>query len=170
MGERKPIVKFWLGFAGIMLLFYTLAIQPFYVENIQEPISAFFAHASSGLLRLMGQDTTAKGMSIISDDYLLLIKKGCDAIAPVMLVVTGILLFPSDRRKKLVGIGIGVVSLFALNLFRIITLYFVGVHAPDYFEFMHIEFWQVVFIGLAILYFFYWLHWVAKPGGNAQVS
>ncbi len=162
LGERKPIVKFWLGFAGIMLLFYILAIQPFYVENIQEPVSTFFAHISSGLLSLMGQGTTAKGMSIISDDYLLLIKKGCDAIAPIMLVVTGILLFPSDRRKKLAGIGIGVVSLFALNLFRIITLYFVGVYAPDYFEFMHIEFWQVVFIGLAILYFFYWLHWVTK--------
>ncbi len=160
--DRKSILKFWLAFAGIMLLFYVVAIQPFYIHNIQEPVGVFFAHLSSGVLNLLGQGTTANGMAVSSDDYSLLIQKGCDAIAPIMLVVTGVLLFPADRRKKMVGIGIGILSLLLLNLFRIITLYFVGVHAPDYFEFMHVEFWQVVFIGLAILYFFYWLSWVTR--------
>ncbi len=162
LGERKPIIKFWLAFAGIMLLFYILAIQPFFVKNIQEPVGVVFAHISSGLLGLLGQGTIANGMAITSEDYSLFIQKGCDAIAPIMLVVTGILLFPSNQKKKWIGIGIGILSLFALNLIRIVTLYFVGVHAPTYFEFMHIEFWQVVFIGLAILYFFYWLNWATK--------
>lgn len=169
-GLQKPILQFWLAFAGIMLLFYLLAVQPFYVSNIQIPVGIFFAHVGSGLLSILGQGTTASGMAINSDAYSLLIQKGCDAIAPIMLVVTGILLFPADRKKKWLGIGIGILSLFALNLIRIITLYFVGKHAPEYFEFMHIEFWQVVFIGLAILYFFYWLNWVTKPTPHAPVS
>ena len=160
--ERKSILLFWFGFAGIMLLYYIIAIQPFFVENIQEPVGAVFAYFGSGLLSLMGQRTVADGAAINSSDFSLLVKKGCDAIAPVMLVVTGISLFPTEWNKKLKGIGIGVLALFALNLLRIVSLYFVGVHAPDYFEFMHVEFWQVLFIGLAVLYFFYWLNWAAK--------
>ena len=169
-GERKPILLFWTGFAGIMLLYYILAIQPFFVENIQEPVGAVFAYLGSGLLSLMGQGTVADGAAINSGGFSLLVKKGCDAIAPVMLVVTGISLFPAERNKKLKGIAIGVFTLFALNLFRIVTLYFVGVHAPGYFEFMHVEFWQVLFIGLAVLYFFYWLNWATKTPDHAQVS
>lgn len=170
LGSRGPILKFWLGFAGVMLLFYILAVQPFYVENIQEPVSGFFASMTSSILNLFGQGTSANGMDLISPDYSLSIKKGCDAIAPVMLVVTGILLFPATLKKKLMGIGIGVLALMALNLIRIVSLWFIGLHAPDIFEFMHIEFWQVVFIGLAIGYFFYWLNWATKPTDHAKAA
>ena len=170
MGSRGPILKFWLGFAGVMALFYIFAVQPFYVENIQQPVSAFFASVTSGLLHLFGQNTQANGMDITSPEYSLSIKKGCDAIAPVMLVVAGVLLFPAEWKKKLIGIGIGLFALFGLNLVRIISLYFIGIHAPDLFEFMHIEFWQVVFIGLAILYFFYWLNWASKPTHHAPTA
>lgn len=170
LGSRGPILKFWLGFAGVMALFYVLAVQPFYVENIQEPVSSMFASVTSGILNLFGQDTTARGMDLVSPQYSLSIKKGCDSIAPIMLVVAGILLFPAEWKKKLLGIGIGIVALFTLNLVRIISLWFIGLHAPDLFEFMHIEFWQVVFIGLAIGYFFYWLNWASKPSDHAQAA
>ncbi|MEZ4960462.1 MAG: exosortase H [Saprospiraceae bacterium] len=170
LGSRRPILKFWLGFAGVMALFYVLTVQPFYFENVQEPVSAFFASATSWLLNLFGQQTQASGMNISAPAFSLSIKEGCDAIAPVMLVLTGILLFPAAWRQKLKGIAIGMLALFGLNLVRIASLYFVGVHAPDYFEFMHVEFWQVVFIGLAILYFFYWLHAVTKPASHAPAS
>ena len=169
LGKRRSFVKFWLGFLGIMLLFYILNIQPFYIKNIQEPIGVFFAHLSSGLLGLMGQGTVAEGLNIASDKFSLLIQNGCDAIAPTVLVITGILLYPAERRKKLIGIMTGLLFLFVLNLFRIVSLFFAGVYAPGYFEFLHIEFWQVVFIGLSILYFFYWLNWVTKADSHAQV-
>ena len=167
LGSRGPILKFWLGFVGVMALFYVFTIQPFYIENIQQPVSSFFASVTAGILNVFGQEATAKGMDIISPAYSLSIKKGCDSIAPIMLVVTGVLLFPAEWKKKIIGIGIGIGALFLLNLIRIISLYYIGIHAPDLFEFMHVEFWQVVFIGLAILYFFYWLNWATKPKDHA---
>ncbi len=170
LGSRRPILQFWLGFAGVMSLFYLLTVQPFYVENVQEPVSSFFANASSGLLNLFGYKTSASGMNISSPQFSLSIKEGCDAIAPVMLVLAGILLFPATWPQKIKGIAIGMAALFALNLVRIISLYFVGIYAKEYFEFMHVEFWQVVFIGLAILYFFYWLNSVIKTADHAQTA
>lgn len=170
LGSRGPILKFWLGFASVMTLFYFFAVQPIYIENIQQPVSSLFATVTAGVLNFFGQEATSNGMNIISPAYSLSIKKGCDAIAPIMLVVTGVLLFPAEWKKKLIGIGIGLGSLFLLNLIRIVSLYFIGIHAPDMFEFMHIEFWQVVFIGLAILYFFYWLNWAIKSTDHAKAA
>lgn len=166
----KTVLLYWAGFGVFLLLFHLLTLQPFYETNIQEPTGAFFAAISSGLLNLLGQGTTADGLTISSDAYSLLIKRGCDAITATVILIATILVFPASWPKKWKGIAFGVLFLFALNVVRIVSLYFVGVHAPEHFEFMHIEFWQFAFIALAIAYFIYWLNWGPKTTGHAQTA
>jgi len=111
------------------------------------------------LLRLLGQDATVLGRSIDSPRASMSIERGCDAIHPSALFLAAILAFPASLRKKVVGAVAGVALLLAINLLRIISLFYIRVHFPAAFEIMHVEVWQALFIFLALLC---WIVWVAR--------
>jgi exosortase/archaeosortase family protein len=53
----------------------------------------------------------------------------------------------------------GIILLQALNLVRIITLYWIGVHLPSFFNSAHMEIWPTAFIIVAITLFVGWKQW-----------
>jgi len=84
-----------------------------------------------------------------------------------MLCVAGMLVFPSKLGQKVKGIFIGVSFLLFLNLFRIMTLFLTGKYYRKAFDFMHLDFWQVLFIILAIITVLIWIQWVNKQNKTA---
>ena len=85
------------------------------------------------------------------------VQEGCDAVVPTILFITAVLVFPTSWKHKLKGLTFGVPSLFAINLFRIVTLFLTGLYIPSLFDFMHVEFWQALFILATVLIFISWL-------------
>jgi exosortase/archaeosortase family protein len=59
----------------------------------------------------------------------------------------------------MLGIAIGIVALFALNLVRTVSLFYIGAHFPDFLDTAHVLIWQSVMILAAIAL---WLFWVEK--------
>jgi len=137
----NKIIKSWLLFGLIALVFYGISIQPFYTEYIQNPVARIFTYLSSTVLNILGQGTTSNLTTLTASDGLTMsVLKGCDAIAPIILLVTGVLMFPVDKKLKSI------------------------------FEFMHNEFWQVGFIGITILYYIYWLNSSLKTTPNVATT
>jgi exosortase family protein XrtM len=99
------------------------------------------------------------------------VKRGCDAVEPLVLFCAAVIAFPVSLRRKISGIALGTVVLLVLNLLRIVTLYFVSVHAPRFFELMHVEVWQALFIFLALGLWAIWaLRSVRAPAPQVRVS
>ncbi len=118
------------------------------------------AATSAGILRLIGHgDVSAEGALVFSPRCSLTIKQGCDGIQALAIFLAGIIAFPVPWRRKLPGILWGSVFLLTMNLVRIITLYFAQVYRPDWFEMLHVDIWQPVFILLALVA---WLFWALK--------
>jgi len=167
----NKIIKSWLLFGLIALVFYGISIQPFYTEYIQNPVARIFTYLSSTVLNILGQGTTSNLTTLTASDGLTMsVLKGCDAIAPIILLVTGVLMFPVDKKLKVRGIGVGVPLLLLVNLIRIVSLFFFLKYTPSIFEFMHNEFWQVGFIGITILYYIYWLNSSLKTTPNVATT
>ncbi|MBK9249000.1 MAG: hypothetical protein IPM69_13020 [Ignavibacteria bacterium] len=59
--------------------------------------------------------------------------------------------------KRIIGALSGVLILFGINIIRLITLFLTGTYKSEYFELMHIEIWQALFIILALMLFVVWL-------------
>ena len=116
------------------------------------------------ILRLLGQDVTVHGKSISSTQAALSIERGCDAIHPSALFLAGVLAFPASLWKKVGGAVAGVAMLLAVNLVRIISLFYVRIHFPAAFEIMHVEVWQALFIFLALLCWIVWVRWAMRTG------
>ncbi len=159
-GPRRParrfVVVLILLMGGFTALFYGWFSDSPYFDSYLEANASL----SAAVLRLLGEDASANGVSVTSSRFGLSIKRGCDAIQPsvffALLVAASPVVVTFTRRCAwMIG---GTLVLLAINLFRIITLYYTGVwFSMQTFELMHVEVWQVVFVILPILF---WLLWV----------
>jgi len=159
--QKKPVLQF----AGLFLLgcivFYAISGTTWF-ESFRKPLLHFFAGAAALVLGIFESNVVANGESLSSPRFAVEIREGCDAIAPLVLFSLSVLFYPVSWNKKAKGIALGVIAIFILNLIRIISLYIVGVHAPSWFEFMHVDFWQIVFILFTIMIWIYWMKWTTQ--------
>lgn len=154
--DRLPILKFIAAFILFTIMFYLMTTADWF-ESIRQPLIRVYTYMSSIVLNIFGMNTSSDGSVLSSARFSVNVKEGCDAVAPTLLFVTAVLVFPVAWRHKFKGLLYGIPALTVLNLIRIISLFLIGIYAPALFDFMHVEFWQAVFILLTVLLFIYWL-------------
>lgn len=160
---RKYAVPFFLGLVVlIIILFYLIYRNAWAEANVFTPVVNLYAAISGKLLSLLGFPVHVDGDLIYSSGFSISIKKGCDAAEPMAIFIAGLIAFPALVRTKLAGLVLGLAILFLLNLVRIISLYIIGIHSPEFFEAMHLAVWQVVFIISAILLWYLWLRYLVN--------
>ena len=155
--SKSPILRFFLLWAALTAIFYVIWYTDFFKDNVVENWNLLNAWVGAGLLSIFGQETVSMATTISGPGASINIKEGCDAIEPTVLFIFGVLAFPALWKFKWKGILYGTLFLLGVNFFRIITLYLSAKYWPAGFEFMHIEFWQVVYVLLAVSAWGYWL-------------
>ena len=83
----------------------------------------------------------------------------CTGVYEVMIFAAAVLAFPTQWSKKWVGLGLGIPILYSFNVIRIGVLMVVGKHWPEYFDFMHLYFWQATLI---LMITSVWLLWITQ--------
>jgi exosortase/archaeosortase family protein len=157
--RRRVMLRFLLVFVGLLVVFQ-LGFELWLANSsIFETYLHWNAAGSAAILRVMGEAANALGTSLESSRAALGIRRGCDAIQPCAIFVAGILAFPASAKAKSIGLAIGVPLLLAVNLLRIITLYFARIHAPDSFETIHEAVWPAAFVLLAVVL---WMGWILR--------
>jgi len=156
--ERKPVVIFAISFLAICLLFYLITNMDWF-QAFRQPILKMYSAVSAGILNIFGAGVTSRAEIISSADFSVSIEEGCDAIAPAILYAISVAIFPIATRTKWKGLFFGLLAIAILNIIRIVSLYFTGVHAPSLFEFMHVDFWQAIFIVFTVGIWIYWMRW-----------
>jgi len=94
--------------------------------------------------------------------FSLSIERGCDAIHPSALFVAAVLASPVALWTKLPGCLAGTFVLMALNLLRIVSLFYAKIYWPRAFDVLHVEVWQALFILLAVLLWAAWAAWALR--------
>jgi len=131
-------------------------------ESFRAPILLAYSTVSAGILNLFGFGVQAHGEVISGADFSVSIEEGCDAIAPAILYIISVAIFPIATRTKWKGLLYGLLAIAAVNVIRIVTLFLTGVYAPSFFEFMHVDFWQAIFIVFTVGLWIYWMRWATS--------
>jgi exosortase/archaeosortase family protein len=95
------------------------------------------------------------------------IAKNCDAAEANILLAAALLAFPARASRRALALAVGIGLLAAMNVLRISTLYFVGLHARGWFEFAHLEFWPLILIGFASVEFLLLARWMHESPAAA---
>ncbi len=166
--EKKSMILYIAFVIGFTIFFLVLTNQSWF-ETLAAPILAAYATISSIILNLFGMGTTTTAENINSGAYSLQIKKGCDAIAPMILYMVSILAFPIAMKWKWKGVLYGILALAVMNIIRIVSLYFFGRYTSQaVFDLMHVDVWQILFIAFTVFLWLYWMRWAfTKEAANA---
>jgi exosortase/archaeosortase family protein len=126
-----------------------LTFTPWFERSIYGGYVGFNACASAWMLSLLGEQVTCTGAELTSGDGFLAIGRGCTAVEPTLLVVAAILAGPTSWLRRLAASVVAILLLGALNLLRIVSLFFVDRHWPAAFDSAHHEIWPVLILLVA---------------------
>ena len=162
-GAKRPVLGFVVLFAVLMGGFYAVTWIPYVEQEILPAYMKANASASTAILNLFGEGATRRGTSVSSPRYSVDIRHGCDAIEPSMLFLAAVLAFPAPFKTKLPGVLVGTIVLAIVNLIRIVTLFYTGIYKQSWFEIMHVDVWQTLFVLLSLTFWVIWALWATRP-------
>ena len=154
---------------GMVLLFLILLPGLFglYVLNpiehhIVDPFTTSLAHVSAFITHFFDGRVEAHGKQLMNaaTGYAVTIERGCNGVEAVIILVSAMLAFPAPWKNRLIGIALGFVAIQALNLVRIISLFYLGQWNQTWFEWFHLYLWQALIIIDALVVFLIWLRYL----------
>jgi len=161
IADKAPLFRFALKFCGVMVLFYLLSPVPLCHEILSASVSGT-AQLSSAILNGIGESTHVTDGTIWSAKYAITVLPACTGIEFSMFFCAMVISFPSRLSRKIPGILVGVTLLLALNLFRIVSLYYIGVHFHRYFDTAHEELWGIPLIIASVFLLAVWIGWAQQ--------
>jgi exosortase/archaeosortase family protein len=158
---------------GVALAAYHAAMTTQWFKVFFANYMAVNAHVSAGLLRMVGEEVFASGVVLRGDRFAVSIHRGCEALEPTVLFAAAALSAPFPWRMRVAGVLSGILALGALNLVRIVSLYYVGARWPAAFQTLHVDFWPVAFIAVTLMLWLAWAVWAVRSrtqtaGGRAE--
>lgn len=163
VASKRPIFVFVLLFAVFLGLFYVITFIPYINKELLPGLQVVNADLSAAIMNVFGEGASVRETTIVSSRYSVNIAHGCDAVEPAALFIAAVLAFPASLRAKLPGLVLGTGLLLVLNLVRIISLFYTGIHWQSLFETMHIDVWQPAFVVLSLFFWIVWALWATRP-------
>jgi exosortase H (IPTLxxWG-CTERM-specific) len=164
---QRPDARFLVIFLAILgVAFTTIALNQVN-DAVVIPYTGFVARLSGAVLGLLGEDITVAGCDVSSPRFEVTIYNGCNGLITSLIFVSGVLAFPASWRAKAVGVVAGLLAIQAINLVRIVSLYYIGVFLPDYFDESHVLIWQslVILAGVGL-----WIVWARSAAATRRVA
>ena len=145
-------------------LFYLRITEPVR-QAVTLPFTGVLADVSAWLIMLFDDQVSAEGVVIrsLENGFAVAIAPGCDGIEAVIILLAAVLAFPAPWKHKLAGIGIGFFAIQALNLVRIISLFYMGQWSQVAFDWFHLYLWQALIVLDALAVWLIWLRYLPKP-------
>jgi exosortase H (IPTLxxWG-CTERM-specific) len=102
------------------------------------------------------------GSTIFYGPFPVEIIEECSGIYEALLLGAALLAFPTAWYKTALGFAIGFPLIYAMNIARIAVLMAIGRYYPQYFEFLHLYFWQGTMVLMVASTWLLWVLWVVR--------
>jgi exosortase H (IPTLxxWG-CTERM-specific) len=157
--------RFLVAFIALLVVSFGLELTPWAQSWLVTPWTSTVARMSGSLMRMFDASVTTSGNVIGSSagSFAVAIEAGCNGVEATLVLVAAMLAFPATWPHRLAGIVAGVAAVQALNIVRVVSLFYLGQWNYDVFEWAHLYAWQAL-IMLDVL--IVWVIWVrmAPPG------
>ena len=153
------MTRFLVLFLAALAALFTAELTPPVQRAIVLPWTAGLTHLSAGLITLFDPRVVAFGnvLQSTANGFAVAIAAGCNGIEAALVLVAAMLAFPAPWKHRVLGILAGLAAVQALNVVRVISLFYLGQSSPQAFEWAHLYVWQAL-IMLDVL--IVWLLWI----------
>jgi exosortase H (IPTLxxWG-CTERM-specific) len=153
------MVRFFISFVVILVALFAAELTPPVQSALVLPWTEALAHISAWLITLFDSHVAASGKILqnTSNGFSVSIEAGCNGIEAAIILIAAMLAFPAPWKHRVIGILAGLSAVQALNVVRVISLFYLGQWNMKAFEWAHLYLWQAL-IMLDVL--IVWLIWI----------
>ena len=133
-------------------------------EAVIQPFTGLLAALSTALILPFDDTVIAQGRILrdAATGFAVSIEAGYNGVEAAIVLIAGILAFPASLQHKLVAILTGFFFVQALNVVRIISLFYLGQWNYTVFEWFHLYLWPVLIMLDVLIVFAIYLQWLGK--------
>lgn len=160
-----------LIFTMVLLGLFTIELLGPVQTHVIQPLTGLIAQTSAILLQTFDSSVQAQGIILrdTATGAAVSIQPGCNGIEALICVIAAMVATPASWRYRMIGIGLGFVAIQALNLLRIISLFYLLQWNPVWFEWAHLYLWQALIMLDGLIVYLLWLRLLPLgPPGPAQ--
>ncbi len=123
------------------------------------------ARISAGIITLFDARVAASGKILQStvNGFAVSIEAGCNGIEAAIILIAAMLAFPAPWKHRVLGILAGLVAVQALNIVRVISLFYLGQWNLKAFEWAHLYLWQALIMLDVLVVWLIWIRMLAPP-------
>jgi exosortase H (IPTLxxWG-CTERM-specific) len=153
------VLRFGVLFAAIVVALFAAELTPVGQTWVADPWTALVARVATWAVRLFDPGVIVSGATITqtTNGFAVTILAGCNGIEAMIVLGAAILAYPAPPRSKLIGLAVGIAAIQALNLVRIVSLFYIGQWSREVFEWAHLYVWQVLIMLDALIVWLFWL-------------
>ncbi len=161
------MIRFFLLFLLLQGLMFTAELTRPVQQHLVIPFTEGIAKTSAWLIQRFDDRVHTYGVVIrdLDSGFAVSIQAGCNGVEAIIVLIAAILAFPAPWRHRMAGIAVGFVAVQAMNLLRIITLFYLGQWNRTAFEWGHLYIWQALIMLDVLIVFLIWLRFL--PPTNA---
>ena len=156
--KKSRLVRFLLTFLFSAAIGFGLLQAPFCRPAVNG-FTAILVDISAFLVRSFGGHAVAQHRILRNPvtGFEIAVEDTCNASNVVILLWAAMLAFPAGWRQKAKGILIGTALLHAVNLVRIVSLFYLGQYSGSLFEFAHLYVWEGLMMVVTLVLFGAWV-------------
>ncbi len=150
-------------FLGLFLLLTVSFFVLYYLFQASlEWILIATAQVTGFLANVIGLTVSVDGVLISLGNMDIEIIHECTGIFALMIISSSILAYPTEMKKKAIGLAVVIPLILGLNLIRLLVLVYIGMFHTDLFDLVHSYLWQGTFLIFIILAWFLWIELVVQ--------
>ena len=136
------------------------------------PWTAGIASASASLMTLVDPQVVASGKVLRSSatGFGVSIEAGCNGVEAALILIAAMLAYPAPWRHRVIGMLAGLAAVQALNIVRVISLFYVGQWSPRAFEWSHLYLWQALIMLDVLIVFLVWVRTIPATHARTQAA
>jgi exosortase H (IPTLxxWG-CTERM-specific) len=163
------MVRFFLLFAVILVALFAAELTPPVQSAVVVPWTDALVRISAGIATLFDSHVAAVGRILRStaNGFAVSIEAGCNGVEAAIVLSAGMLAFPAPWKHRAIGILAGLCAVQALNVVRVISLFYLGQWNVAAFQWAHLYLWQALIMLDVLVVWLIWIRTLPPPPPQA---
>ena len=164
--------RFVIVFGLILGLLFTLEMLPPVQEHLIAPFTGILTSISAAIVLPFDSSVVSYGKVLQFQDsgFAVSIEAGCNGVEATIVLIAAVIAFPAGWQARLLAVGLGFLAVQAMNILRIISLFYLGNWNMTFFSWVHLYLWPALIMLDVLIVFIVYLRYLAGKAQEAEAA
>jgi exosortase H (IPTLxxWG-CTERM-specific) len=164
------MARFFILFAVIVVALFAAELTPPVQSAVVLPWTNGLVRISGALITPFDPHVIASGKILQSttNTFAVSIEAGCNGIEAAIILIAAMLAFPAPWKHRVIGVLAGLAAVQALNVVRVVSLFYLGQWNLQAFEWAHLYLWQALIMLDVLIVWLIWIRTLPPPSSSVS--